>query len=144
MISLQGDPLLTPGGRYSAGTTTPGSPTGIYVNLGDRIADLAAAPNTALNQTVAKAVDLQPGDPAIISICWDDLSIVPRDWNIDPGHYGVTYQAFSYLSGPPYNLTNGLVARNNGNLREKFTMSCSTAYPAGGLWQLPRDKSSLS
>jgi len=131
MLTLQSDPLLTPGGVYSPGTLTFGSPTGIYVNLGGRIADLAAAPNTALNQAIGTAVDLAPAE-VNVSICWaDDLSIAPRDWNIDPAHYGVTYQAFSYFSGPPYNLPNGLVARNNGNVWEKFTVNCSTSYPAG-------------
>jgi hypothetical protein len=53
------------------------------------------------------------------------LSIAPRDWNIGDSHFAAAHQAFGYF--PP----NGLIARNNGNVREKFTVNCSTSYPAG-------------
>jgi hypothetical protein len=122
-LTLLGVPCLTPGGVYSPGSLTAGSPTGIFVADGTRIVDDAG--NAALVQASGTAVDLQPGDPAIISICWDNLSIAPRNWNIGLSDGGATYQACGYF--PP----NGLVARNNGNVREKFTMSCSTASPAG-------------
>ena len=119
-----GEPRLTPGGTYSSSTTTPGSPTGIYVNLGDRIADLAAAPNTALNQTIGTAVDLQPGTESV-SLSWDTLSVTPRDWAIGTSIIGAVHRAYSAF--PP----GGLVVRNSGNVREKFTVSCSGASPNG-------------
>jgi hypothetical protein len=122
-ITLQGDSYLTPGGVYSKDVLLAGSPTGIYVEDGALIVD--AVGNTALNQGIPTAVDLEPGNEKV-SICWaDGLSIAPKDWNIGLSDAGATYQAFSYF--PP----NGLIARNNGNVREKFTASCSTSYPAG-------------
>jgi hypothetical protein len=131
-LTLQGNPLLTPGGLYSPNALTAGAPTGLYVENGANIVD--AAGNTALVQTVSTAVDLgtgTPGSPYVISICWDDLSIGPRDWEIGNGTRGNAYQAYAYFTGAPCNLPNGLVARNNGNVWEIFTVSCSSSCPSG-------------
>jgi hypothetical protein len=96
------------------------------------------AQNTALNQSIPTAVDLQPGNEKI-SICWaDDLSIAPKNWDIGLSDGGVTYQAFDYFQ--LHGLPDGLVARNNGNVREKFTVRCSTSYPDA--WTVATDAGS--
>jgi len=66
------------------------------------------------------------------------LSIAPKNWDIGLSDGGATYQAFDYfqLRGLP----NGLVARNNGNVREKFTVNCSTSYPDA--WTVAADAGS--
>ena len=134
-ITLGTNPLLTPGGLYGPGATTPGCPTGIFVDAGTNIADNSPAHNTALVQTIDTAKDLQPGNEKV-SICWaDDLSIAPKNWNIGLSDGGATYQAFDYFQ--PRGLPNGLVARNNGNVREKFTVSCSSSSPAA--WTVATD-----
>jgi hypothetical protein len=121
-VTLQGVPCLTPGGTYLSGALTPGAPTGVYVADGTRLVD--GAGNAALVQIVETAVDLQPGAESV-SICWDDLSIAPKDWNLGDRAAGATFAASSYFT------PNGLVARNNGTVVEKFTLSCSTSYPTG-------------
>jgi hypothetical protein len=120
-ITLGRNPKLTPGGLYSPNLLTAGSPTGIYVANGARIVD--AAQNTALVQTVGQGVDLAPGTENI-SICWDDLTITPRSYNAGAANLGTTFQ-IGAAAFPP----NGLIAVNNGNMREKFTASCSGASP---------------
>jgi hypothetical protein len=124
-LTLQGQPLLTPGGVYSPDALVAGSPTGVYVENGSNIVD--AAGNTALVQTVATGVDLQPGT-ITVGVCWDDLTISYRNWEIPSGALGGTYYALDAFQ------PNGLVLRNNGNVRERFTLSCSGASPAG--WTL--------
>jgi hypothetical protein len=75
------------------------------------------------------AKDLAPGDPHV-SICWDDqnLTILPKYWNLGASGLGVTHQAKTYA---PFAPPNGLVVRNNGTVREKFTVSCSGASQNG-------------
>jgi hypothetical protein len=124
-MALSDDQLLTPGGVYSAGMLLPGSATGVFVADGTRIVDAAA--NAALSQMIGTAVDLQPGTESI-SIAWDDLSIAPRNWAMGASSVGAVHRASGAF--PP----NGLVARNSGNVREKFTVSCSGASPAN--WTL--------
>jgi hypothetical protein len=137
-ITLGTNPLLTPGGLYGPGATTPGCPTGIFVDVGTNVSDNSPAQNTALVQTIDTAVDLEPGNEKV-SICWaDDFSIAPKNWDIglsDPASY---HQAFGYFQ--LHGLPNGLVARNNGNVREKFAISCSTSYPAA--WTVASDAGS--
>jgi hypothetical protein len=89
---------------------------------GTRVVD--AAGNVALIQTIGTAVDLEPGTESI-SIAWDDLTVAPRDWAIGASTIGSTHQAYGAFQ------PNGLIVRNNGNVRERCTVSCSGASPNG-------------
>ncbi|MCY3019383.1 MAG: hypothetical protein NTW87_10210 [Planctomycetota bacterium] len=126
-INLDGDPLFTPGGTYKVTSPGAGSPSGIYISNGAHIKD--AAGNPAFVQGIGTAVDIPPGDETIC-IAWDEtgLPIGPKTWDIGTTDLGVTCRAFA--SFPP----DGLVARNAGDVRVKFTMSCSVAAPSG--WTL--------
>jgi hypothetical protein len=125
-VTLLGNPRLSPGGTYSSGNLVLGAPTGLYINNGIHVLD--AANNTALNQTVPTAIDLNPGN-VVLGIAWDDLTITTRIWNISTGNFGSTINAAP--SFPPA----GLIVRNIGNVRVQITVSCSaTTAPSG--WTL--------
>ena len=129
VITLGTNPQLTPGGLYSPGQLAASSPTGIYVEDGTRIADAAA--NTALNQGVGAAVDLAPGlGSEVVSICWADNpgDTQARSWSVGIAAPGAT-NVYSTVEA------NGLGVRNNGNVREKFTASCTRVSSPSG-WTL--------
>ncbi len=140
LVTLLGDPLLTPGGLY-VGTPiaqiSAGSPTGVYIiqygadPLGNsNIYDPTG--NFALAQTFGTAVDLGPGVDNV-AISWDDLTIAGRIWNIGNSDVAQVYQAFA--SFPP----TGLIARNVGNTRAKFTVSCSGSTAAANAFEMKVD-----
>jgi fibronectin-binding autotransporter adhesin len=133
-VTLNGNPILTPGGTYSNALTVPGSPTGLYVipvvgspdplgnaNVFDPVGNLSHV------QTFGTAIDLGP-TAVNVAIAWDDLSITSKLWNIGISDVGQVHTAFAAF--PP----TGLVARNVGNVRSKFTVSCTGSAPTG--WAL--------
>ena len=134
-ITLGGNPQLTPGGTYAPGVTNPGSPTGVYIDIGTGITD--AVGNVALNLPVSTAVDLLPGG-VIVAIVWaDNFGIDPRILDFGTSDLETTSQS-STCSGTLINPNlfnpNGVIVRNSGNVCEKFTLTCSNAAPDG--WTL--------
>lgn len=125
-VNLTGVPLLTPGGTYSSGTLTPGSPTGIYIADGTRITDAVSL--TAQIQGFGTAVDLGPGGP-VVRITWDDLAIAPKTWALGSVELGMTRQ--TNTDAPPLFLT----AHNSSNVRIDINVSCSASSAPSG-WTL--------
>jgi hypothetical protein len=124
-MTLMGTPLLTPGGVYTfapPASLVAGQPTGLYLLNGNPITD--SATNTAWVTAPATAVDLRPG-VEVLGIAWSDLTITPKLWDLGTVDLGSTFTANP--SFPPA----GLIARNVGNVRSKFTISCSVAAPSG-------------
>lgn len=122
-VQLMGQPLFSPGGLYSVSALAAGSPSGIMINNGVNIRD--ASNQSALNQTFGTAVDIRPGN-IIVGIAWSDLTTSARVWNIGVSDVATASTAFAAF--PP----SGLIVRNTGNVRSKFSAVCSVAAPA--LW----------
>jgi len=76
------------------------------------------------------AVDLQPGDPAVISICWDDLSIAPRNWNI--GLCDIRARLVRHI----WHFRTVLVARNNEEREKEVYGELLNCIPGG--WAVAR------
>ncbi|HYG76760.1 MAG TPA: hypothetical protein VEK08_17285 [Planctomycetota bacterium] len=130
--ALAGEEItLSPGGTYSSGAITAGSPSGMYIiqsgadPLGNSLVqDLLG--NFSATGSVTRAIDLGPST-VVIAAAWDDgsLSIGAKLWNIGTSELNVAHQA--YAAFPP----TGLIVRNTGNVRSKLTANCSVSTPAG-------------